>query len=393
VTAISSMFTDKEKARFGESAFLAGLWYAHNQNTAAAPWGGVGQSADAGRFLYEYFPATGRCRGAGVWSQALGACGLLALAKAPHPDGPDFREAAELAAGYLLSLQFLDSRSPRAYGAFREHSPQTAWSYPRDGATGCFGLAMLFRETGRPEYLERANLFCEWFRRHGSDAAGWPHDFFDFAKGEGRCQVPGDWQAGGALAYYYTARAARDRRWLEEGFRPVLEKLLALGDPEGAPFEPHKWHGDGRMTTGNDDFANVALVGGFLAFQDERYLELLRRRLAWMVGLQDEDGSFPNYGSTFVGALDLLDFVELAGLKGLPDKTEGAVESLRRAARFGLSLQETALRDRRAYGGIYGQSSYGSIRDRIHNRDTAYGLHLFLRLAGHEAPCLSALGW
>ena len=40
-----------------------------------------------------------------------------------------------------------------------------------------------------------------------------------------------------------------------------------------------------------------------------------------------------------------------------------------------------------------GQSSFGVGRDRIHNRSTSYAIHLWLRLAGHAAPCLSALGW
>jgi len=397
MSAIESCLTEKEKARFLESAYLAGLWYVNGQNTQENPWGGVRVSADTGRLLYEYWPMTGVCSGAGVWSQALGMCGLFALAKTPFPEGGGvkFGASAELAAGYLCSLQFLDSRFPKAYGGMREATPLAMhkMSYCRDGATGGFGLAALYRETKKAEYLERANLFCDWYRHYGSDAGGWPFCEFDFSTCEAKHYVLGDWQAGGSLAYYYTAMASGDNRWLDEGFRPVMERLLEIGNPDGAEYKPWQWHGDNRMTTGNDDFANVALAGAFRAFQDERYLALLRKRLAWVLPMQDADGSFPNYGSTFVCALELLEFLELVKDYGLPDKTDRTVEALLRAARYGLTLQETALPDRRAYGGIYGQSSFGSIRCRIHSRDTAYALHLFLRLAGFEAPCLSARGW
>lgn len=383
--------TAKERARYLESARLAALWYLHNQNTERQPWGGVDQSADTGRFIYEYFPTTGYCRGTGVWSQALGIATLLAVSKAGG--GSAMREAALLGAGYLKSLQWLDTRAPECVGGFREHNPQDLWSFPRDGATGCFGLALLYRETEDREYLDRANLFCHWYRTSGSDNTGWPHDFYDFAKREGSCKVPGDWQAGGALCYYYTARAAGDERWIDEGFRPVAERLVEIADPRDVDGTEHGWHGESRITVGNDDFATIALLAAFLCFQDERYLDVARRRIGWMMSLQDADGSFPNSGGTFVTALTLLELVDLIEAKGLSDKTGPMIESLLKAARFGLTLQETTLRDRRAYGGFYGQSNYGVSRDRIHNRDAAYSSHLYLRLAGHDAPVFRALGW
>ena len=393
MSVITPLLTEKEKARFLEAARLGGLWYVHNQNAPGRPWGGVDGSADTGRFIYEYFPATGQCRGMGVWGQALAVCGLYALAKAPGPDGVDVKAAAELGAGYLLSLQMLDSRRPAAFGGFREQTPQTTWSYPRDAATGCYALAQLHRETGKADYLERANLFCEWYRRHGSSAAGWPHDYFDFETGEGSCKIPGDWQTGGSLAYYYTAQAAKDRHWLEEGFRPAMEQLLTIGDPTDAGYHPHLWHGECRITTGNGDFSNVALVAAYLAFEDERYLALARERVKWMASMQDADGSFPNSGGTFVTALTLLDFIELAAERGLKDDVGSLSAAVLRAARFGLGLQCGEHRDLKAYGGFFGQSNYGVGRDRIHNRSTTYAMHLYLRLAGCQAPCLSSGGW
>ncbi len=64
---------------FLESARLAGEWYVNTQNTEAGPWGGVHDSADVGRYIYEYFVTRQWCRGNGVWGQALAIMGLLAL--------------------------------------------------------------------------------------------------------------------------------------------------------------------------------------------------------------------------------------------------------------------------------------------------------------------------
>jgi len=383
--------TAKERARFLESARLGALWFRHNQNTHERTWGGVDESADTGRFLYEYFPTTGYCRGTGVWSQGLAVCGLLAVADAIGDRS--FREAAVLGGGYLKSLQWLDARQPACVGGFREHNPQDLWSFPRDGATGCFALAVLARETDDADALDRANLFCRWYSTSGSDDTTWPYDYYDFAKREGTCEVPGDWQAGGALCYYYTAKAAGNDTWINDGFRPVAERLVTLADPTDVDGTEHGWHGQSRITVGNDDFATVALMAAFLCFENERYLDVVRKRIDWLMSLQDDDGSFPNSGGTFVTALTLLEFVDLIEAKGLPDATAPLIDSLLAAARFGLSLQETESRDRRAYGGFYGQSNYGVSRDRIHNRSTNYSIHLNLRLAGHDAPCLRALGW
>jgi len=394
MSQLTESLTAKERARFAEAARVAGLWFLHNQNAPGQAWGGVDESADLGRYLYEYFPATGRCRGTGVWSQGLATCLLQSLATAPQYEGREaFARAAEMGASYLMSLQNLDSRNENAFGGFREHNPQDTWSYPRDGATGGFALAALHRMTGVEEYLDRAKLFCGWYSGPGSNDETWPYDFFDFAKGEGSCKVPGDWQAGGALCYYYTAKGAGDDEWIEKGFRPVMKKLLEIGDPTEVDGDADKWHGQSRITVGNDDFATVILMAAFLEFQDEAYLDLARKRIQWMMSLQDEDGSFPNGGGTFVTALTLLEFCELAEQKGLRDNTSEIAERLLRAARFGLGLQNHDPRDRRAYGGFWGQSNYGVGRDRIHNRSTNYGGHLYLRLAGHAAPCLSVVGW
>ncbi len=386
-------FSPRQKAQFLEAARVAGLWYKHNQNAPGQGWGGVDESADTGRYLYEYFPATGQCRGSGVWSQAIGITTLMYLDKIFNDSELGFKEAAQLGVGYLNSLQFLDSRSPKSFGGFREHNPQTTWNYPRDGATGCFGLAAWAAETGDTEALERADLWCSWYAGAGSDDQLWPWCEFWHDKGTGETKVRGDWQAGGALCYYYTAKAGKNDKWIKKAFRPLMDILCELGDVKAIDGKETGWHGASRITVGNDDFATVALMAAFLEFGEERFLDVARGRIAYYMSLQDENGSFPNFGGTFVTALTLLDFIELVELKGLQDDIAPVANSLKKAALHGLSLQCHDTADIRAYGGLWGQSSFGVGRDRIHNRSTAYAAHLWMRLAGHKIPCFSALNW
>lgn len=401
MSAVTSMLNNQEKARFLEASRLAGLWYVHTQNAPGQPWGGVDDSADTGRFIYEYFPATGQCRGTGIWSQGLAIAGLMSLSHEKTLGGAErkrFRDASKLGAGYLLSLRFLDSRYEKSFGSFREKTPQVDWVSCRDGATGCFGIATMAKLTDEDEekrqtYLETANMWCKWVNTYGSDEKKWPYRFFRHKTATPEQDVPGDWQAGGALAYYYTAKVSGDDHWIHEGLKPVAEQLLVLGDPTEEDGSEHGWHGESRISVGNDDFATITALAAFLSFEDERHLDLARKRVAWMMEKQASNGAFPNGGGTFVTALTLLDFIEVAKLKGLPDDTGPMADALLKAARHGLGLQETKPGDLRTYGGLYGQCNYGVSRDRIHNRSTSYSMYLYLRLAGGACPIASAVGW
>jgi len=73
------IFTLKERYRFFHHARLAASWFEANQNTEEHPWGGIRDSADLGRFVYEYRLPGFQARGDGVWGQATAIMGLLAL--------------------------------------------------------------------------------------------------------------------------------------------------------------------------------------------------------------------------------------------------------------------------------------------------------------------------
>ena len=86
--------TPKEIASYYDAAFLAGEWYLNTQNTQENPWGGIHDSADLGRFIYEYYPARRWARGNVVWGQAPPAAFLIRADRA----------AVEPAAGHVEHL-------------------------------------------------------------------------------------------------------------------------------------------------------------------------------------------------------------------------------------------------------------------------------------------------
>lgn len=414
------MFTiddPKQVERYAVAARLSAFWFINNQCTAQKPWSGIHDSADEGRYIYEYYKATNWSRAMGVWGQANGILACLACSQAmsgPMIGSMGLRDqcilSAVRAARYLLTLQVLDSRREFAYGGFREHAPSTNFSYPRDAATGAFGLLALYRLTGHQEYLDRAAIFGDWYRTYGSDKDGWPHVTFLFDTGKTRDEgAKGIWQAGGGLTYHYLYELTGDRKWLD-AFQPIAERtveLLDAGDTESKGAASH--HG----MRGNDDFASTAMLAAYLQFGDRKYLERFARNLNLLMDRQHEDGSFHGMAGEYMTGLELLDAWQFlneqaTGGKGKPAGKGKApakagkplvdlkrvATALRKAADFGLTQQELQSENVRLYGGMYGQNHYGVARDRIHQRSTGYGSALYSRLVAPEPlPYWSALAW
>jgi len=400
---------ERTRARYLGHATAAANWYVNTQCTETRPWGPVHNLADEGRFIYEVYKGTGWMRGSGVWAQAMAIMDLFDVAQAVG--GGKYSVAARVGTRYLLSLQCLDVRHPECQGAFWEHVPTDTISLVRDGATGCFGLAYLYAHTGEAEYLQRAKLFCDWYMKYGcKEADCWPYLYFDFAKrlghsyramddpsfhdGRKKEGVDGDWQAGGGLALYYTGLLSGEQRYIEEGFRPMLEKVVRIYDAHGDDPAMAGWHGETPLTYGNDDFVFIALAAGFRHFKDDRYLHHLKKRTRTHLDWMADDGSYPNYGATFTCSIEHLEYLRLAEEFGFTDHVDEVRAAVERTAAFGLTLQERDLNERFFYGGLYGQTSYGVERDRIHQRSTGYSINFYLKLAGSHWPrTFSSYGW
>ncbi len=401
--------TPRERARYLAHATTAGNWYVNTQCTEEKPWGGIHTSADNGRFVYEVFKGTRWSRGAGVWAQAMAIMDLMDVGV--QSGNGKYTDAAKAGIQYLISLQCLDCRYPECQGAFWEHFPCDNISLVRDGATGCFALNYLYAETGNKEYLERAKLFCDWYMKYGCKKENcWPFLYFDFDTRRGHSEesigdpgkdkdarkerVDGDWQAGGGLALYYTGLQSGDKKYLEEGFKPMLEKVVRIYDQYGDQPSMNGWHGESPMTLGNDDFVLISLIAGFRLWKDPRYLKHIQKRTRTHLDWMAEDGSYPNFGSTFVCSIEHLEYLKLAKEFGFNEHVSDVQAALEKTAQFGLTLQEREMNDPMYYGGLYGQTSFGTERDRIHQRDVGYSINFYLKLAGAQWPrTFSSYGW
>ena len=403
------MMNPRIQARYLAHVTTAANWYANTQCTEETPWGPVHNLADEGRFVYEVFKGTRWSRGAGVWAQAMAIMDLFDVAA--RTGNGKYTKAANSGIRYLLSLQCLDVRRPEIQGAFWEHVPNDTISLIRDGATGGFALAYLYAHTGDKEYLERARMFCDWLMKYGTKKDDcWPYMYFDFPSGkaystrgfqdpgkdqtEAREYVDGDWQAGGGLALYYTGLLSGEQRYLEEGLRPMLEKMVRIYDRFGDDPAQAGWHGESPITLGNDDFALIALIAGFRRWKDPRYLKHIQNRIRAHLGWMADDGSYPNFGSTFVCNFENLEYLKLAAEFGFSEHLDDVRAALEKTAEFGLTLQERESNDPMYYGGLYGQTSYGTERDRIHQRDVGYSINFYLKLTDGIWPrTFSSYGW
>lgn len=392
----------RKREQYLDAAKLAGQWFVNTQNTNQNPWGGVRDSADLGRFLYEYFPATGDCRGMCVWGQSIAVSGLIALARRFNTGM--FLDAAKQGGEYLKSLQIINTGDPVLHGCLRESSPQSTWTNPRDGGTGVMGLLALFRDTGDEQWLEHARLFGEWYHSHGSDQDHWPYYQYDIAKRTGeRVGKEGDsngrlvrykWRAAGGLFYYWLYRLTSEEKWLDY-FKILIDQVEEVYEQKREMHLRHHPSGEkGVIINANDDFAFITLLAAYRLWKKETHRAYLQDYMHRLWEVQEQDGSYPGLEGVFVATLSNMEYLRLCREEGIDENLEELEKRIIKSADFALTLQETKSRDIRSYGGFYGQSHYNVSRDCIHSRGTGYGLIMFLRLEGEmEIPYYSAWGW
>ena len=162
----------RDKAGLLISAALAGDWLVNNQEKRTL--GREPFSGDYGRWLYEYKTPDKFWRGSVCWTTGTGIMGLALLHE--RTGLAKYRDAIDRAASYLKSLQVLDSRHPRTFGALREINQQSTYIFPRDGSTaGIGGYLALYRITGDKDYLARAQLYGDWFLKNAINPnTNWP---------------------------------------------------------------------------------------------------------------------------------------------------------------------------------------------------------------------------
>ena len=380
-----------DNARWLHSAILAGDWLVNNQEKRTN--GSQPFSADYGRWLYEYKLPDRSWRGSTCWTTATG---IMALSSLYERTGfPRYKEALTRAALYLKSLQILDFRNQLLYGALAEHTPLSDFSFPRDGVTGGLGgYLALYRLTGDKEYLERAELFGNWFLRAGiNPQTQWPYYTVRF---DGRHIGPSDskasymeaWQAGSGLYFYQLYKVTGKRIYFDKGVVPFAEGLVGKS-PEMGLLR--------RAKENNDDFATITLLCAYRELGDKRYWDAAIQRLTWLMDSQREDGAVVpgNTGGVYISALTALDAMDLAAEKKLAIDAARLRRFVRRCAEFAVTVQETKPDDVKAFGGFYGQLNLADFRrEWIHARATTYSVIFNLRNEGLvKVPFYSAFGW
>lgn len=310
----------------------------------------------------------------------------------------EYYDAAIRCGDFLKSLQYLYPGKPKLYGCVGEFSykqvgPETPYFCYRSTTVVGDAFVMLFRLSGDPEYLDRAELIADWFIKYALAEEGW---VVDNDKRPGILNVRYYFQMANVLFFYHLYKYSRKERYLnviktmsdyylknfvrDDGlFRMTLDDM-AFDEHLGNDDFARRWW---RMHVYNDDFSHVALMCAARVLNDDRYIKPVVDYADWLVCEQNENGSVGEpavwVGSATAGVLWQDLYIATNDMK-YHIATEKAMEHL-------ITLQDLVSDDVRQRGGFYGNNEvYGAICARGCN----YGPVALLKYEGKvKGPYLS----
>jgi len=361
----------RERAK--QAALAAADWYVNSQVRMQKPY----WDANHGRHIYNRHIPTGRTVLGISWTMGRA---IMVLGAAYELTGQQkYLDSARLAASYILNLQVMDPREPRAYGAIREEIPQVAHVNCRDSAEAAAALMHLYRLTGDEEYLYRTRLWANWFLANCLDETGWP--FFSFYIYENRRILDGKFfQYGGIFPFIYLYKATGIHTYLERGvvaFTNIfLQRYLR---PDGAikSSEADGHHAGAGGTAVNDDGCGCALIATYQLTSDQRCLDASVRYGDWLSRQPVPD----SFGGRGIRAMTLYDLATVTGEKKYRDAADRLLETL-------LPLQVLDADDPAVRGAFRGEDEpiewYDgkSPEDFVVNRTTAYAALACFRCHG-----------
>jgi hypothetical protein len=347
--------------------------------------------ANKGRTINCYDKYTGYFTYTTSW-QTGGACmGLLAMYK--RTGKQIYLDRAELAGRYIMSLQIMDQREERYYGAIRECTPQSLEFCPRDATTAAWALVWLYEATNNPEYLDRAVLFGNWHMNYGM-YNGWPlHGIIMDGKFTDR-YARGPFQSGTGLFYFDLFMQSGNSRYIDFGMRPIAENYRDYFIREDGSIVIQRDIFSNKDATEkkmeivehdihqyNDDFGCAMLQTAADLFADESYRESACKFTRHLMKNQDEEGGFTNAGGEVHSAVPMavMYFDELG--KFYDDKELLAARD--KALKKMLSTQFNDSGDVRLEGGFKGMFEGDSDSDGRHcvnMRTSMYALIALLKL-------------
>lgn len=379
-------------------ALLACDWFVNTQVVMKEP----ALTADHGRIVYNHHLPSGLvCRGLS-WSH--GRAIMCLLAGHAITGRQEYFDAAVRCGEYLrFGLQWMDSRDKRLHGLFREEVPASRFCYPRDGIEGAFGLLQLHLATGQRDYLERAEIFADWYLRVVVDPKEqWPRGAIYFDR-ETDSHPMKFFQAGGAPFFWHLYQVTRRKRYLDEGLRMLADGLFRWLDDSGAILSPtkdrhHSIVQDDKGYAINDDGASIALTCAHKAFagrrKSSRYLDAALAYGDWLV-----DRCPRPAGRFAANGMHAIVLTELTAVTGIAKYATFARRLM--GEQIALQIESPDQLDR--HGAFRGEDertdSYvkgSSGEEFITTRTTAYSALALFRLLDDDAcfgPSYSALGF
>jgi hypothetical protein len=349
------------------------------------------QDANRGRFIRSFDKASGSLIYTGNWQTGAALMSLLSVYR--RTKDVKYLEAAEYAGHYLMSLQILDQREPRYYGAIRELTPQSIEFAPRDATTAAWAFVWLYKFTGDEEYLRRAVLFGDFHLKYCM-CEGWPRYACYMERKFPDFYARGSFQSGTGLFYYDLFMASEDSRYIEFGLRPIADNYLKYFIKDNGEIiqerEIFTWNLEAEseqkdvtpsMHMFNDDFGAAMLQTASDLFKDEKYREGARKYAQWLASHQDDDGGFCDGAHPSAIPTALMYFHDL----GKYYDDERLIKAKGKALGKLLSMQYRNTGDGRLDGAFKGRYEGpkdfpGGGETCVNNRTTSYALSALIKL-------------
>ncbi len=351
------------------------------------------QDANRGRFIRSFDKASGSLIYTGNWQTGAALMSLLSVYR--RTKDVKYLEAAEYAGHYLMSLQILDQREPRYYGAIRELTPQSIEFAPRDATSAAWALVWLYKFTGDEEYLRRAVLFGDFHLKYCM-CEGWPRYACYMERKFPDFYARGSFQSGTGLFYYDLFMASEDSRYIEFGLRPIADNYLKYFIKDNGEIiqerEIFTWNLEAEseqkdvtpsMHMFNDDFGAAMLQTASDLFKNEKYREGARKYAQWLASHQDYDGGFCDGAHPSAVPTALMYFHDL----GKYYDDERLIKAKGKALGKLLSMQYRNTGDGRLDGAFKGKYEGpkdfpGGGETCVNNRTTSYALSALIK---HES--------
>lgn len=378
-----------DQRQYLSRALKAADWFVHSQLGSYRPkW-----NADRGRYLYYYF-IPGKKHVPGInWTNGRG---LFVTAEAYKISRKrSYLDSAELGARYLLAQQVYDPCFLRAFGAFRENTPQDDWGGALDGAQAASGLLMLHKVTGNKTYLRHARAFCDYVLRNfrpgkqgfASGVRLWPEEKIEYLA-ERHTIHPCI-----AMPLWHLFRITGECSLL----KPVVwavDAMMRSQQPDGGFWcerdvsklplpKPNQHTGRGkgkeRYLLRNDDGMVTLFLAAYKITGIRKYLDSMTAYAEWIMANGPQERPFCGFP---LQASNLLDIGKVAK----KDFSPWVMDNLKKHL---LDLQVLGSKDPCAEGGFRGEDEEneggifgGRSLDYVTTRTTCYAAGTLFRLSG-----------